>query len=178
MGTRSERESAPVSDPDHIVQKASPGKFSFGLKNFSLVIDVEAADYPAANGFVLFFEDAWSTVATITRAHRIVGGGGYSGCMYSVYNAGGGQFKCFHTARPGGVNADTYLNYLRVYAAAQNWQLIHEVPTVGVTAPGQTVFTLTRVSYTVNPVKVRTVRLVLNQQGMSVRRDRWNTPAP
>lgn len=179
MGRRTEKEYGTVSAPHHIERKASPGKFSFNLKNFSLVIDVEAADYPAANGFVLFFEEDLSTVATITRTHRIVGGGGYSGCMYSVYNVGNGEFKCFHTARPGGANADTYLNELRNYAAAQNWVLIHEVPTVGLAGVGGcvTTFVLTRVSYTLNPVVVRTVRLALDRNGMSVRRDRWNTPA-
>ena len=91
-----------ISDADHVERKANPVHFSFGLQDFKLVIDCDLADYPQANGFALGFQDATSTVATITRHHRIVGGGGYSGCLYSVYNVGNGEFKCIHTARPGG----------------------------------------------------------------------------
>jgi hypothetical protein len=180
LASKGEKEWGVLSDNHHIERKASPAKFLLDMKNFSLVVDVDSADNNAANGSVLFFEENLTTVATINRDRRIVGGGGYSGCLYSVYRVGNGEYKCFHTARPGGVgvNSDQYVNLLRSYAAAQNWILIHEVPTVGEATVGGcvTVFILTRVSYTINPVMVRTVRLSLDAQGMSVRRQRWNTP--
>jgi hypothetical protein len=180
LGRMSEREFGTVSAAHHVERKASPARFSFGMNSsFSLVIDVDAADYPAANGFVLFFEEALSTVATLTRAHRIVGGGGYSGCLYSVYRTPTGDFKCVHTARPGTANANTYVNELQQYAALQHWVLIRAIPTAGLAGNNGcvTTFFLTRVSYNVNPVVVRTVRLQLNANGLSVGRDRWNDPS-
>lgn len=144
-----------------------------------------AAPLNAANGFYLFFEDSFSTLATLTRAHRIVAGGGYSGCLYSVYNTGGGVFKCIHTARPSGANADAFVAGIRGYAAACGWTLVHEVPTINDATGGigingcVTTFIVTRVSYTINPNPiVRTVRLRQNSQGISVGWDRWNTPVP
>lgn len=176
---QNEREWGDISDADHVIRKATPAKFSFGMTNFSMVIDCDAADYPQANGFALMFEDAKSTVATITHAHRIVAGGGYSGCLYSVYRTPTGDFKCVHTARPGGANVNTYTTALAHYANTQNWVLVHAVPTAGAAqvAGCVTTFCLTRVSYTMNPVIVRTVRLRLDRNGFSVRRHRWNTPA-
>ncbi len=139
----------------------------------------------AGNGFYLFFEDGWSTVATLTRQQRIVAGGGYSGCLYSVYDAGGGVYKCIHTARPNGAMSDAYVAGIRGYAADQRWRLIHEVPTIADAHGGAgvngcvTTFLVTRVSYTVQPKPVvRTVRLRHNVQGYSVGRDRWDTPTP
>lgn len=179
LGARAISEEAVISAPHHLKTLAQPAIFSFNMKNFSFVIDVTRSTKPASNGSALFFEDGQSTMATITRAHRIVGGGGYSGCMYSVYKAPGGEFKCVHTARPSGANADKYLNELRTYAGLQGWTLVHEVPTVGlIDGNCTTVFCLTRVSYTINPVVVRTVRLGLDRTGFSVTRHRWNTPAP
>lgn len=171
------RESATLSAPLNVSQNAQPVRFSFGLNsNFSMLIDVDKKDYAEANGFALMFEDGKSTLATINRAHRIVAGGGYSGCMYSVYSAGLGNYKCIHTARPGGANPDRYLVQLRQYAAAQNWNLIHEIPTAGLAGNNGcvTTFFLTRVSYNVHPVMVRTVRLQLDARGVSVGRHRWS----
>lgn len=75
---------------------------------------------------------------------------------------------------------DDYVTGLRRYAQDQGWTLVHEVPTVADANGGAnvngcvTTFMMTRVSYTVHPgPKVRTVRLRLNAQGLSVGRDRW-----
>lgn len=137
------------------------------------------------NAYYLGFVDGMSTIATLTRHHRIVVGGGYSGCLYSVYHDGRGSYKCVHTARPGGANADTYVGLLRAYAATNGWTLVHEIPTVtdavsGVGINGcRTTFLATRVSYTINPRPVvRTVRLRQDSQGNSVHQARWETPTP
>jgi hypothetical protein len=148
--------------------------------------NADRAPKQTANGYCLCFEDKWSTVAMLTREHRIVVGGGYSGCLYSVYHAGGGVYMCVHTARPSdGLNADRYVALLRHYAQDQGWTLVHEVPTAndGVSGAGingcVTTSFATRVGYTVWPnTVVQTVRLRENAQGLSVRRDRWETPTP
>jgi hypothetical protein len=139
----------------------------------------------AANAFYLGFVDAKSTVATLTRAQRVVVGGGYSGCLYSVYHAGAGVYKCVHTARPNTAFAEAYVEGLRLYAQSMRWTLVHEIPTRndGVSGAGiggcVTTFLATRVSYTVAPqAVVRTVRLRQDANGNSVRQDRWETPTP
>lgn len=149
--------------------------------NYSMV----ASTVLAGNAFCLFFEDQWSTLATVTRDQRVVAGGGYSGCLYSVYDAGGGAYKCIHTARPSGTMADEYVKGLRRYAADKRWTLIHEVPTVADAQGGAgvngcvTTYLVTRVDYTVVPKPtVSTVRLRHDNQGNSVRADRWDTPTP
>lgn len=139
-------------------------------------VQLQAAAAGAANGQCLFFHDQWSTVAPLTRAQRIVAGGGYSGCLYSVYSLGNGEYRCVHTARPLGTMSDEYVRGVRAYAADQRWTLVHEVPTVGAAQVGGcvTTFLLTRVSYTINPTPlVRTVRLRQNAQGKSVAQDRF-----
>jgi hypothetical protein len=139
----------------------------------------------AANAFYLGFVDGKSTVATLTRAHRIVVGGGYSGCLYSVYHAGAGVYKCVHTARPNNAFMEAYVEGLQLYAQSMRWTLVHAIPTRndGISGAGiggcVTTFLATRVSYTVNPNPiVRTVRLRQDAQGNSVHQDRWETPTP
>lgn len=168
-----------LSDEYYVKKRRCPVTVSFGdAPNFRVNSDPVA--HNAANGFYLYYRDRWSTVATITRARRIVLGGDYSGCLYSVYKAGRGVFKCIHTYRSS-QDGDYYVDKLRTYAANQGWTLVHEVPTVGAIGVGgcTSTFIVTRVSYTVkpNPI-VRTIRLRLNNQGLSVARDRWDTPTP
>ncbi len=138
------------------------------------------------NGYCLYFNEVQSTVSPLTRTHRTVAGGGYSGCLYSVYYIGGGEYRCIHTPRPGGANAEAWVAGIRGYAADQRWQLVHEVPTVSEPGDGGaqvdgciTTYIVTRVSYTVapNPI-VRTVRLRHDAQGRTVRARRWETPTP
>lgn len=127
-----------------------------------------------ANGVVLWFEDAFSTVVTLNRQVPIALGGGYSGCLYSVYATGTGEFKCVHTARPGNAMSDDFVKGLRDYARDQRWTLVHEVPTVGAAgvAGCVTTFMVSRADYTVHPAAtVRTVRLRQNAQGRSVAQD-------
>lgn len=168
----------------HVTQYATPITLTAGAAPNNY-FQMQRAPRVNANAFYLLFEEGKSTLATLTRAHRIVIGGGYSGCLYSVYHTGRGDYKCIHTARPGGPNADTYVQALRLYARDQRWTLIHEVPTVtdGVSGVGingcVTTFLATRVSYTTNPRPiVRTVRLRQDSQGNSVDRHRWETPTP
>ena len=137
-----------------------------------------------ADGIYLDFDDMWSTMATITRTHRVVISGNFSGCLYSVYSTGSGEYKCFHTARPG-TDSDILVGPLRQYAADRRWQLVHEVPTrndansgVGMNGCNGTVV-VTRVSYTIAPKPiVRTIRLRVDSMGRTVHRQRWDTVTP
>jgi hypothetical protein len=183
--TRIIQEQAVLSPTHRVKEFATPITLAVGGGPDN-IISVDHADMNTAMGFALFFEDARSTIATLTRAHRIVVGGGYSGCLYSVYHAGRGVYICVHTARPAdGRDPDRYVFALREYADDQRWTLVHEVPTRndGVSGPGingcVTTFLATRVSYTVQPKPVvRTVRLRQDNQGLSVGWDRWETPTP
>lgn len=137
------------------------------------------ADGGVSNGKYLFFEDGWSTVSDLTRTHRIVVGGDYAGCLYTVFDAGGGTYKCIHTARPGGKNVETAVTLMAKYAMTQGWRLVHQVPTKGLVGANgcDLVYIVTRVSYTVAPKPVvRTARVQLNQQSMIVGCDRFQDP--
>lgn len=184
LGTVAPLQTATLNGMFRVEQQATPITVTVGPgpDNFFNVVN---APLNTANAFYLFFHDAWSTVATITRQHRIAVGGGYSGCLYSVYHAGGGVYKCVHTARPSGTMSDEYVRGIRAYAAAQRWTLIHEVPTISDAHSGigingcVTTFLATRVSYTVQPnPTVRTVRLRQDSQGRSVGQFRVETPTP
>ena len=158
-----------------VKMEARPVTVSFGggpnhLTHFA------AAPIGTANGMYLFFADDWSTVATLNRSQRIVAGGGYSGCLYSVYSTGNGDYKCVHTARPNGASRDAYVAGIRAYAADQHWTLVHEVPSTGGVGVNGCVTTsfVTRVSYTIAPTPiVRTVRLRENAQGLTVGQTRF-----
>jgi len=179
LGSRSPLETRTLSSFFRVEENATPITVSFdGAPDH--MARVTAATPGAANGSCLFFHDEWSTVATLNRARRIVLGGGYSGCLYSVYSTGTGEYKCVHTARPKGPMSDAFVGGIRAYAAEQHWTLVHEVPTVGGVGVGGcvTTFMATRVSYTINPTPVvRTVRLRQNAQGFSVGQDRFETPS-
>ncbi len=141
------------------------------------------APLATANGMYLHYDADYSTVVSLTRPQRVVASGNYSGCLYSVYYAGGGVFKCVHTSRPlnetTNLGDEKYVKALREYAIIQmNWILIQEIPTRGLHGVGgcESVGFVTRVSYNINPVVVRTVRLAYDSNGLSVQRDRWETP--
>lgn len=138
-----------------------------------------------ADGFHLGYDEGWSTVATITRSHQVVISENFSGCLYSVYHTGKGEYKCFHTSRPAGSDSDLYVKILRDYARGHRWTLIHEIPTIadgrsGVGINGCTQTTVaTRVKYTVSPrPQVHTIRVRLNSQNRSVHQHRWITSTP
>jgi len=184
LGTVAPLQTATLNGMFRVKQQATPVTVTDGggPEHF---FNLAAAPLHTANAFYLFFEDAWSTVATLTRQHRIVVGGGYSGCLYSVYHAGAGVYKCIHTARPSGTMSNEYVAGIRAYAAAQRWTLIHEIPTITDATSGVgingcvTTLLATRVSYTVQPnAVVRSVRLRQDNQGRSVGQHRWETPTP
>jgi hypothetical protein len=136
----------------------------------------KAAVGSVPNGTYLFFEDAWSTVADITRASRIAVGGNYAGCLYSVFDTGGGTYKCVHTARPGGAKREESVALLAQHAIQQGWRLVHTVPTAGFVGIGgcDMLYIVTRVSYTVAPrPMVRTARLQIDQASRIVHCDRF-----
>ena len=136
------------------------------------------------HGFVLGFEDKFTTVATLSRGFgRICVSPDYSGCLFSVYEHNG-TYKCCHTARGLG-DKDVHVHALREYAANQHWDLVHEVPTIndnlnganGIEVNGcKATLVVTRISYNINPPVVRTVRLRMNSQYLSIHRVRWTTP--
>jgi hypothetical protein len=184
-------QSATLSDGHFVTELATPVTVSFGAApNYRVTFTAGARN--ATNGYYLFYQDGWSTVATLTRVHRIGASGDFAGCLYSVYHDGTGRYKCVHTSRPSGSKSETYVKHLRKYAADQGWTLVHEIPTTGGLptkrffgrnrpgVPGcQGTFIVTRVSYTVAPKPiVRTIRLRLNNQNLSVAQDRWDTPTP
>ncbi len=133
----------------------------------------------------------WTTFAVANRDCKIVAGRHYRGCLYGVYYTGGGNFVCTHTSRslPSNVrgasgNALVGLEHwvvrLKRYALDRNWQLIHEIPTAGV-ANGvvgvDNIGFVTRIMYNINPVEVRTVRVLFNNAGLFIGRHRVDTPA-
>jgi hypothetical protein len=138
-----------------------------------------------SDGYHLGYDEGWSTVATITRSHTIVISENFSGCLYSVYHTGNGDYKCFHTSRPAGADSDLYVKILRDYARGHRWTLIHEIPTaadgrsgVGINGCTQTTVA-THVKYTVAPrPQVHTIRVRLNSQNRSVHQHRWITTTP
>jgi hypothetical protein len=136
------------------------------------------------HGYVLGYAEGTASIATLTRAHgRICVSPDYSGCLFSVYHYNG-TYKCCHTARDDGDN-DVHVLALRAYAALQNWVLVHEVPTRNDNLNGpngtqvngcNTTLVVTRISYSINPNVVRTVRLRMNYRYQSIHRVRWTTP--
>jgi hypothetical protein len=96
-------------------------------------VTMARATKQTGNGILLSFQEDMTIIATATRQHRIVLGGGYSGCVYSVYSKGNGDFVCAHTARPfnnvTNVALDDCVTAFRSYAADQRWTLVQEIPT-------------------------------------------------
>jgi hypothetical protein len=168
------------SERDRVKEFADPVTVSMGPgPDYDIDMVSTKMKMHETNGFCLYFEENWSTVATLTRDHCIAVGAGYSGCLYSVYDAGHGVFKCVHTARPGGgafsASPDHYVVGLQRYALDRNWNLVQAVPTVGLVGQNGCVGVLimTRISYD-HPVPiVRTVRLQRDANLNSVGRARW-----
>lgn len=149
-------------------------------------VTLTRATKQTGNAILLSFEENMTIIAKATRQHRIVVGGGYSGCVYSVYDLGNGDFICAHTARPHdnvtGVTHDDCVTALRAYAADHRWRLVQELPSRadGVSGAGiggcVTTAFATRISYNsgARPI-VRTVRLRQDATGVSVAQHRWET---
>lgn len=177
VGAKGTSVSATLSDFYRITYASRPVKLGISAGPPQTL---SATDSPMwGDAQYLMFQLDWSTVADLTRTHRAVVGGGYSGCLYSVYKTQDGKFKCVHTSRSSDVAlSDGLVAGLRSYAADQRWTLIHEVPTIGLVenaltgggVPGcRTVFLATRVDYTITPTPVvNTVRLAQDANGRTV----------
>jgi len=142
--------------------------------NMDLAGTYDVPDYRTAHGFYLYYAPGWSTVATLTRAHCAVAAGGFSGCLYSVYKAGNGEYKCVHTDRPGNEYSEAFVKGIHSYAERMRWQLLYEVPTAGLQGVNgcTAVWFVSQVDYTIQPEPiVWTVRLQLDKANLSVARD-------
>jgi hypothetical protein len=147
-----------------------------------------------SRGRWLYYDANWTTFATANRDCKIVAGRHYRGCLYSVYHTGNGNFVCTHTSRslPStdplatgdallGVNH--WVVGLKRYALDRNWDLVHEIPTAGAAngvAGVDNIGFVTRIMYNLNPVEVRTVRVLFNNMGLFIvgHHHRVDTPVP
>ena len=166
-----------ISLPNRIQYASTPATIAIdGMADPFFLTSPQTGIGGVANGTYLFFEDGWSTVAEITRASRIALGGNYAGCLYSVFDVGGGSYLCVHTARPGGAKREESVALLTHYAMQRSWRLVHMVPTAGFVGVGgcDMLYIVTRVSYTVSPRPiVRTARLQIDQASRIVACDRF-----
>lgn len=181
IGAQAYDETATLDAQRHIKQKATGIRVSIDGNKFRVAKPNVGQN---RHGYVLGYAEGTTTIATLTRAHgRICVSPDYSGCLFSVYHHNG-TYKCCHTARDAGDN-DVHVLALRAYAALQNWALVHEVPTRNDNVKGangtqingcNTTLVVTRISFSINPPVVRTVRLRMNNQYLSIHRVRWTTP--
>ena len=183
VGARGWDEDAVVSANSHINRKGSLVKVTIDGANPAWFRVDKTGPGTGRNGWVLGYEVNKTTIVTLTHNRNICVSGDYSGCLFSVYERNG-HYRCCHTSRALG-DGDVYVNALRQYAANHNWTLVHEVPTRNDNLNGangtqingcQGTLVVTRISYTINPNVVRTVRLRMNSQYLSVHRTRWVTP--
>lgn len=175
---------AVVSRNSHIEQRSSAVKVTVDGGNAAWFRVDKTGPGTGRNGHQLGFQADLTTIATLTRERNICISPGYSGCLFSVYERNG-EYKCCHTSRALG-DGDVYVNELRQFAQNHNWNLVHEVPTrtdnLNGVQNGSNIsgcvatIIVCRISYTINPIRVRTVRLRMNNQYISIHRARWVTP--
>lgn len=139
------------------------------------IVPTGSAGFVMANGLMLGFHEEWSTVADISRLRRYVFGRGFAGCLYTVLDTGNGQFRCVHTSRQGGKDADKTVEQLKSYVMRNRFRVVHQVPTAGFIGAENgcvQVWIATRVDYTINPKPaVQTARLQVSSIGNIVHTD-------
>jgi hypothetical protein len=122
----------------------------------------------AFNGCYVHFQDDWSTVGTMDLNHLITASGNFSGCAYKIYRSAPATYKCVHIARPGGTGSDTLVNLMDNYAKQKGWTLLQTVTTVGLIGGGcSEVFVVSQLFHN---IRIDTVRLQINNQGLVVGR--------
>jgi hypothetical protein len=181
------QESRTLNEFCRVRQAASAARFSYGdVPDNRLNVDLadnimdlapNLFEYRTANGFYLYYIEGWSTVATLSRARFTVAAPDFSGCLYSVYNAGNGEYVCVHTSRPNNEYREAFVTGIRSYAGRMRWKLLYELPTAGLIGKNgcTSVCFVSQVDYTVEPEPVVwTARLQLDQRGLSVARDSWH----
>lgn len=124
------------------------------------------------NGNYLHFKDNCSTIANMDVNRRLVVSGNFSGCMYKIYNTGNGAFKCAHIARPAGAGANSLVQLMDIYAGQQHWPTVRAVPTAGLIGVNNCAEVII-VSYLITNKRIETVRLQVNNQGLTVAVDLW-----
>ena len=124
------------------------------------------------NGNYLHYADGFSTIANMDVNRRLVVSGNFSGCMYKIFDAGQGAFKCAHIARPGGANSDSLVQLIDIYAGQYGWTPIRSIPTVGLIGTNgcKEVIVLSRL---ITNTRIETARLQVNNQGLIVAKDVW-----
>lgn len=175
---------AVVSARSHIEQRSSAVKVTVDGANAAWFRVDKTAPGTGRNGYQLGFEVDKTTIAILSRRRNICISPGYSGCLFSVYERNG-EYMCCHTSRALG-DGDRYVNELRQYAQRHHWTPVQEVPTrtdhLNGIQNGSNIngcvatMIVCRISYTINPNIVRTVRLRMNNQFLSIHRARWVTP--
>jgi len=123
------------------------------------------------NGSYLHYDAAWSTIANMDVNRRIIVSGNFSGCMFKVYKASPGVFRCAHISRPGG-DADRLVGLMANYATSQGWTEVRAVSTVGLIGNNGCTG-ITCVSYLITNVEIQTIRLQINSIGMIVDKTMW-----
>jgi hypothetical protein len=140
----------------------------------------------------MYYDANCTTFAVANRDCKIVAGRHYRGCLYSVYYTGKGNFVCTHTSRSlpstdsraagdALVGVDHWVVGLRRYAIDRNWEVIQEIPTAGAAggmAGVDNIGFVTRIMYNINPMEVRTVRVLFNNMGSFIGHHRVDTPVP
>jgi hypothetical protein len=167
-----------ISKGAHIQYDETPILCNFGTKDGGTVLTLQVdASFGRleANGLLLGLEVDWTTIADVTRVKRLIIGRGYAGCLYTVFDVGGGTFRCAHTSREGGKSPEATADKLLVHARGQRWRVVHQVETRGLIGNDKgctQVYILTRVDYTINPrPRVQTVRLQIGSSGAIVHSD-------
>ena len=123
------------------------------------------------NGSYLHYDAAWSTIANMDVNRRIIASGNFSGCMFKVFKASAGAFKCAHISRPG-TDADRLVGLMDNYAASQGWTEVRAVPTVGLIGTNGCTGIIC-VSYLITNGQIQTIRLQVNSLGIIVGKTMW-----
>jgi len=137
-----------------------------------------AANGAQVNGRYLFFQDDWTTAADMDATHTIVVSGKFSGCMWKVFRAGVGLYKCVHIARPGGAGSDALVNLISQGTAVQHkWVEVQSIPTTGMIQPGVTNEVFLVSQYHPAASRIKTVAIAVNSQGLVVNHVYHDDPA-
>ncbi|HEY1930996.1 MAG TPA: hypothetical protein VGG99_03205 [Acetobacteraceae bacterium] len=170
---------SPSSDDENmfrVISATDKVKYSFvhmkasisGTNKLVMASALRSIDF---NGSYLHYDASWSTIANMDVNRRIIVSGNFSGCMFKVYKASPGVFKCAHISRPG-TDSDRLVGLMAHYATSEGWTEIRAVPTVGLIGTGGCTGIIC-VSYLITNTQIQTIRLQINSQGLIVGKTMW-----
>jgi len=129
------------------------------------------------HGSYVHFNSDMSIAGNMDHNRPIAVSGNFSGCMWKVYRIqGGASYKCIHIPREGGVGADAFVDLCENYARQSNWTEIRSVGTNNAAMGGplnhgeEILF----VSQLFANVRIDTVRIKVNGQGLITQTDSWS----